>query len=46
MIYVIILIALYYVVKWAVKNGINESVLGGRYKTNCINNDDLSDNDV
>lgn len=29
---IIVLIAIYFVVKWAVKNGINESNLGRRYK--------------
>lgn len=29
---IVILIALYFVIKWAVKNGINESVIGDHYK--------------
>lgn len=29
---IIVLIAIYFVVKWAVKNGINESNLGRHYK--------------
>lgn len=37
----IILITFYYVIKWAVKNGINESVLNSSIKSNnhCNNQD-------
>lgn len=38
----IILITLYYVIKWAVKNGINESLLNSSIKSNNhYNNQDM-----